>query len=161
MGDAPEGGGFPGTEKPASKYAPAAAIDASPVVASDSRIVVPSIVGLRVDDALTRLERIGLSVGNMQKQTTAARLDDHRTAPSAGARVSPGAAVDLVVTEPAAKPATIRVRCPLRRAQSDREGRRGARPYGTHDRTSARSCGASWPHRGQRHRAGKRHNAGG
>ena len=60
----------------------------------------------------------GLSVGNLRETTKergpAGTITGQR--PSAGARVSPGAAVDLFVTRAlAAKPATIRVRCPIRR----------------------------------------------
>jgi len=83
--------------------------NAPPVAASDPRIDVPSIVGWRVDAARTQLERIGLSVGTVQETTDgspAGTITAQR--PAAGERVSPGAAVQLVVAAAAAdaEPAT-------------------------------------------------------
>ena len=80
--------------------------NAPPVAASDSRIDVPSIVGLRVDAARTQLERIGLSVGSMHETNDggpAGTITAQR--PAAGERVSPGAAVELVVAAAVAEPA--------------------------------------------------------
>lgn len=73
----------------------------APVVAPDSRVAVPTIVGLRVDDARAQLERIGLKVGSVQeanKSGVAGTITAQR--PIAGERVSLGAAIDLVVAAP-------------------------------------------------------------
>ena len=62
-GDAPEGSGSAGDGN-ARRSRPhhAAVLESAPVAASDSRIDVPLIVGLRVDAVLTRLDPNGLSV---------------------------------------------------------------------------------------------------
>ena len=82
--------------------------NAPPVAASDPRIDVPSIVGLRMDAARMQLERIGLSVGSVHETndgSPAGTISAQR--PAAGERVSPGAAVELVVaTAAVAEPAT-------------------------------------------------------
>ena len=73
----------------------------APVVAPDSRVTVPTIVGLRVDDARAQLERVGLQVGSVQeanKSGVSGTITTQR--PIAGERVSRGAAIDLVVAAP-------------------------------------------------------------
>ena len=86
-----------------------------PGITLDPRVDVPLIVGLQVDDARTRLDGIGLRVGGVREANEngpAGTITAQR--PGAGERVSPGAAVDLVVARSSgAKPA------PTSRARSD------------------------------------------
>jgi beta-lactam-binding protein with PASTA domain len=70
----------------------------APGLTRDARVDVPSIVGLQLDEARARLERIGLRVGGV-REANESGPDGAITAqrPGAGDRVSLGAVVDLVV----------------------------------------------------------------